>query len=110
MTMLSVLRLHRALKPTFRPHASGYVGSRRQSLNFVRFNSSTARSSSVRSQLQLQRPPKTILIVNKLRTQPVILAINAFLEHVHSVYPDVRVFHEDRDDIPHAAEVWKPGS
>ncbi|KAL0955985.1 hypothetical protein HGRIS_002164 [Hohenbuehelia grisea] len=50
--------------------------------------------------------PKSILIVNKLRTQPVIMAIDAFLEHVHSTYPGVRVFHEDRPDIPHGAEVW----
>ncbi|KXN85313.1 NADH kinase pos5, mitochondrial [Leucoagaricus sp. SymC.cos] len=44
-----------------------------------------------------------------MRTQPVILAIDAFLEHVHATYPGVRVFHEDRQDIPHGAEVWKPG-
>ncbi|KIK61049.1 hypothetical protein GYMLUDRAFT_43147 [Collybiopsis luxurians FD-317 M1] len=44
-----------------------------------------------------------------MRTQPVILAIDAFLEHVHSTYPGVRVFHEDRPDIPHGAEVWHPG-
>ncbi|KAJ7072598.1 ATP-NAD kinase-like domain-containing protein [Mycena amicta] len=54
-------------------------------------------------------PPKSILIVNKLRTQPVILAIDAFLEHVHATYPGVRVFHEDRPDIPHGAEVWQSG-
>ncbi|ESK93628.1 nadh kinase [Moniliophthora roreri MCA 2997] len=54
-------------------------------------------------------PPRSILIVNKLRTQPVILAIDAFLEHVHSTYPGVRVFHEDRSDIPHGAEIWYPG-
>ncbi|KAF8907990.1 ATP-NAD kinase-like domain-containing protein [Mucidula mucida] len=54
-------------------------------------------------------PPKSILIVNKLRTQPVILAIDAFLEHVQATYPGVRVFHEDRPDIPHGAEVWHPG-
>lgn len=63
--------------------------------------------------------------MNKLRTQPVILAIDAFLEcvtslptcspiiilprHVHTTYPGVRVFHEDRLDIPHGAEVWRPG-
>ncbi|KAJ3995737.1 ATP-NAD kinase-like domain-containing protein [Lentinula boryana] len=57
----------------------------------------------------LHQPPKNILIVNKMRTQPVILAIDAFLEHVHSTYPGVRVFHEDRPDIPHGAEVWHPG-
>lgn len=37
------------------------------------------------------------------------MAIDAFLEHVQSTYPGVRVFHEDRPDIPHGAEVWKPG-
>ncbi|KAJ3896375.1 ATP-NAD kinase-like domain-containing protein [Lentinula edodes] len=57
----------------------------------------------------LHQSPKNILIVNKMRTQPVILAIDAFLEHVHSTYPGVRVFHEDRPDIPHGAEVWHPG-
>ncbi|KAJ6495704.1 ATP-NAD kinase [Mycena vitilis] len=58
---------------------------------------------------RFNHPPKSILIVNKLRTQPVILAIDAFLEHVHATYPGVRVFHEDRPDIPHGAEVWQPG-
>ncbi|KAF7298092.1 hypothetical protein HMN09_01030600 [Mycena chlorophos] len=58
---------------------------------------------------QFPHPPQSILIVNKLRTQPVILAIDAFLEHVHSTYPGVRVFHEDRPDIPHGAEVWQSG-
>ncbi|KAK0454761.1 ATP-NAD kinase-like domain-containing protein [Armillaria borealis] len=57
----------------------------------------------------LIHPPRSILIVNKLRTQPVILAIDAFLEHVQATYPSVRVFHEDRSDIPHGAEVWHPG-
>lgn len=28
--------------------------------------------------------------------------------HVHSTYPGVRVFHEDRADIPHGAEIWQP--
>ncbi|KIK09124.1 hypothetical protein K443DRAFT_83195, partial [Laccaria amethystina LaAM-08-1] len=55
----------------------------------------------------LDTPPKAILIVNKLRTQPVILAIDAFLEHVHTTYPGVRVFHENRSDIPHGAEIWQ---
>ncbi|KJA28955.1 hypothetical protein HYPSUDRAFT_197081 [Hypholoma sublateritium FD-334 SS-4] len=58
----------------------------------------------------VEKPPKHILIVNKLRTQPVIMAIDAFLEHVHSLYPGVRVFHEDREDIPHGAEIWRPAS
>ncbi|KAF8653321.1 hypothetical protein AX16_004021 [Volvariella volvacea WC 439] len=44
-----------------------------------------------------------------MRTQPVVLAIDALLEHVQATYPWVRVFHEDRPDIPHGAEVWRPG-
>ncbi|KAF6760190.1 ATP-NAD kinase-like domain-containing protein, partial [Ephemerocybe angulata] len=63
--------------------------------------------SPVTKEVQLDKPPKSILIVNKLRTQPVVLAIDALLEYVHEHYPDVRVFHEDRKDIPHGAEVWK---
>ncbi|KAF8967931.1 ATP-NAD kinase-like domain-containing protein [Flammula alnicola] len=58
----------------------------------------------------IENPPKNILIVNKLRTQPVIMAIDAFLNHVQALYPGVRVFHEDREDIPHGAEIWKPST
>ncbi|KAG6836561.1 hypothetical protein H0H93_006788 [Arthromyces matolae] len=29
--------------------------------------------------------------------------------HVQTTYPGVRVFHENRIDIPHGAEVWTPG-
>lgn len=46
--------------------------------------------------------------MNKLRTPQVVLAIDAILQHVNQTYPDVRVFHEDRPDIPHGAEVWRP--
>lgn len=28
---------------------------------------------------------------------------------MQTTYPDVRVFHEDKPNIPHGAEVWKPG-
>ncbi|KAI0044245.1 ATP-NAD kinase [Auriscalpium vulgare] len=52
---------------------------------------------------------KGILIVNKLRTKPVIDAIDSFLQHVRTNYPNVRVFHEDRKDIPQNVEVWRPG-
>ncbi|KIL68817.1 hypothetical protein M378DRAFT_8259 [Amanita muscaria Koide BX008] len=38
-----------------------------------------------------------------------MVAINAFLEHVHKTYRDIRVFHEDKPEIPHGAEVWNPG-
>ncbi|KAI0262568.1 ATP-NAD kinase [Gloeopeniophorella convolvens] len=51
---------------------------------------------------------KSILIVNKLRTKPVIDAIESFLTHLRSNYPHVKVFHEDRKDIPDGVEVWRP--
>jgi hypothetical protein len=61
-----------------------------------------------------------------MRTPAVIQAINSFLQcvvsffpasfntqqgeisHVRGKYPNVRVFHEDREDIPHGAEIWSP--
>ncbi|KAN0131904.1 NADH kinase pos5, mitochondrial [Lactarius tabidus] len=52
---------------------------------------------------------KSILIVNKLRTKPVIDTIDSFLDHLRTQYPSVRVFHEDRKDIPQHVEVWRPG-
>ncbi|KZP19586.1 ATP-NAD kinase [Athelia psychrophila] len=55
-------------------------------------------------------PPKTILLVNKLRTEPVIKGIEALLAFVSKAYPGVRVFHEDRPDIPQGVEVWEPGA
>jgi len=62
------------------------------------------------SEKQAEHAPRSILIVNKLRTQPVMLAIDAFLEHVQSTYPGVKVFHEDRPDIPRGTQVWRPGA
>ncbi|KAL1746163.1 ATP-NAD kinase-like domain-containing protein [Schizophyllum fasciatum] len=59
--------------------------------------------------LRAAKRPQSILIVNKLRTPQVVRAIDAISEHVDRTYPDVRVFHEDRPDIPHGAEVWRPG-
>ncbi|KAH9006607.1 ATP-NAD kinase [Lactarius hatsudake] len=53
---------------------------------------------------------KSILIVNKLRTKPVIDTIDSFLDHLRTHYPNVRVFHEDRRDIPRDVEVWRPGT
>jgi len=52
---------------------------------------------------------KSILIVNKLRTKPVIDTIDTFLDHLRIHYPHVKAFHEDRPDIPHGVEVWRPG-
>ncbi|KAH9973688.1 ATP-NAD kinase [Lactifluus volemus] len=52
---------------------------------------------------------KSILIVNKLRTKPVIDTIDSFLNHLRAQYPHVRVFHEDRIDIPQGVELWRPG-
>ncbi|KAG2085493.1 ATP-NAD kinase-like domain-containing protein, partial [Suillus discolor] len=53
-------------------------------------------------------PPRSILIVNKLRTEPVIGAIDELLDHVAKTYPGVKVFSEDRPDIPFGAQVWRP--
>ncbi|TFY65426.1 hypothetical protein EVG20_g5594 [Dentipellis fragilis] len=60
---------------------------------------------------QPSEPPKSILIVNKHRTKPIKEAIDAFIQHVRDNYPDVKVFHEDRQDIdiPEGVEVWRPG-
>ncbi|KAF7980847.1 hypothetical protein HWV62_36494 [Athelia sp. TMB] len=55
-------------------------------------------------------PPKAILLVNKLRTDPVVKGIEALLAFVSKEYPSVRVFHEDRPDIPDGVEVWAPGA
>ncbi|KAI0276272.1 ATP-NAD kinase [Russula aff. rugulosa BPL654] len=52
---------------------------------------------------------KSILIVNKLRTKPVIDTIDSFLVHLRTHYPHVKAFHEDRPDIPKGVEVWRPG-
>ncbi|KAG2055686.1 ATP-NAD kinase [Suillus hirtellus] len=54
-------------------------------------------------------PPRSILIVNKLRTEPVIGAIDELLDHVAKTYPGVKVFSEDRPDIPSGTQVWRPG-
>ncbi|KAN0116103.1 ATP-NAD kinase-like domain containing protein [Russula decolorans] len=52
---------------------------------------------------------KSILLVNKLRTKPVIDTIDSFLVHLRTHYPHVKAFHEDRPDIPKGVEVWRPG-
>ncbi|KAJ3536012.1 hypothetical protein NMY22_g6227 [Coprinellus aureogranulatus] len=39
-------------------------------------------------ELSIEKPPKSILIVNKLRTPPVIQAIDTLLEYVQEKYPD----------------------
>ncbi|EMD33081.1 hypothetical protein CERSUDRAFT_57324, partial [Gelatoporia subvermispora B] len=54
-------------------------------------------------------PPKSVLIVNKRRTEDVNEAIKTLLHYVRERHPGVRVFHEDRPDIPEGAEVWSPG-
>ncbi|KAF9228366.1 ATP-NAD kinase [Gyrodon lividus] len=69
--------------------------------------------SSVSAPAQAQQgalyPPQSILIINKLRTELVIKAIDDLLQHVTKTYPGVKVFAEDRPDIPDGAEVWRPG-
>jgi len=54
-------------------------------------------------------PPKNVLLVNKLRTKPVVDAIETLLKHIRVKYPGTVVFHEDRPDIPQGVEVWKSG-
>ncbi|RPD53330.1 hypothetical protein L227DRAFT_581441 [Lentinus tigrinus ALCF2SS1-6] len=53
--------------------------------------------------------PKSVLIVNKLRTKPVVEAIETLLKYISEKYPEVQVYHEDRPDIPQGAKVWRPG-
>ncbi|PIL30982.1 hypothetical protein GSI_05675 [Ganoderma sinense ZZ0214-1] len=53
--------------------------------------------------------PASVLIVNKLRTKPVIDAINTLLAYIRSNYPGVQIFHEMRSDIPNGVQVWHPG-
>ncbi|KAI0759968.1 ATP-NAD kinase [Trametes elegans] len=53
--------------------------------------------------------PKSVLLVNKLRTQPVVDAIDTLLRYIREKYPEVQVYHEDRPDIPEGAKVWHPG-
>ncbi|KAI0343395.1 ATP-NAD kinase [Trametopsis cervina] len=65
--------------------------------------------SPVRLSQKFNIPPKSILIVNKLRTKPVIDAISALLSYLKEVHPEVRIYHEDRNDRPDGAEPWKPG-
>ncbi|PCH36708.1 ATP-NAD kinase, partial [Wolfiporia cocos MD-104 SS10] len=70
---------------------------------------STAPSLSCLLLFRPDTPPKSILIVNKQRTRVVVDAIETLLTYVRKKYPDVRVFHEDRPDIPKGVEVWHPG-
>ncbi|KAI0827844.1 ATP-NAD kinase [Trametes gibbosa] len=53
--------------------------------------------------------PNSVLIVNKLRTKPVVDAIDTLLKYVHKKYPEVQVYHEDRPDIPEGVKTWHPG-
>ncbi|KAI0715856.1 ATP-NAD kinase [Fomitopsis betulina] len=61
------------------------------------------------SRLTHGRPPHSVLIVNKHRTKLVVDAIDSLLAYIRQKYPQVRVFHEDRPDIPAGVEVWRPG-
>ncbi|KAJ7129027.1 ATP-NAD kinase-like domain-containing protein [Mycena crocata] len=103
-TLRSALSYNRPRTASILPHIS-----RKSPLPSRRSVSVSSTAAPPPAWHRFQYPPKTILIVNKLRTEPVILAIDAFLEHVHATYPGVRVFHEDRPDIPHGAEVWQSG-
>ncbi|EJD08444.1 ATP-NAD kinase, partial [Fomitiporia mediterranea MF3/22] len=52
---------------------------------------------------------RNVLIVNKVRTTPVKEAIDSLLSHIRAKYPNTRVFHENRPDIPQGCEEWDPG-
>ncbi|EPQ55028.1 ATP-NAD kinase [Gloeophyllum trabeum ATCC 11539] len=52
---------------------------------------------------------ESILIVNKLRTKPVVEAIDMFLRHLRTHYPNTTVYSEDRPDIPPGVVPWKSG-
>jgi len=54
-------------------------------------------------------PPRGILLVNKLRTPPVVEALETFLRHIRENYTGVRVFSEPKPDLPDGVEVWSPG-
>lgn len=54
-------------------------------------------------------PPRSILLVNKLRTEPIVKAIDDLLEHIRKVYHDVKIYAEDRPDRPAHVQVWRPG-
>lgn len=54
-------------------------------------------------------PPKSILLVNKLRTPPVVEALDAFLRHIREHHPTVKIFAEDKPDLPIGVNIWSPG-
>ncbi|KAI5986825.1 ATP-NAD kinase-like domain-containing protein [Pisolithus albus] len=54
-------------------------------------------------------PPRSVLLVNKLRTEPIIKAIDDLLLHIQKLYPGVKIYAEDRSDIPDGVQVWRPG-
>ncbi|KIJ15477.1 hypothetical protein PAXINDRAFT_176439 [Paxillus involutus ATCC 200175] len=70
---------------------------------------SSVSTAPAQAQQDASYPPRSILIVNKLRTEPVIYAIDELLRHLKKTYPSVKVFAEDRPDIPEGAKVWRPG-
>lgn len=72
-------------------------------------HSRLSRTLSSQTQHEASYPPRSILIVNKLRTDPVVGAIDELLNHVVKTYPGVKVFSEDRPDIPFGTQVWRPG-
>ncbi|KAF9783690.1 ATP-NAD kinase-like domain-containing protein [Thelephora terrestris] len=61
------------------------------------------------AQPRVIEPPKNILLVNKLRTPPVLEALDAFLRHIHEQHPTVKIFAEDKPDLPSGVNIWSPG-
>ncbi|KAI0685936.1 ATP-NAD kinase-like domain-containing protein [Cytidiella melzeri] len=65
--------------------------------------------NDVQDRSKFNIPPKSLLIVNKLRTKPVVDAIAALLSYLKEQHPEVRVFHEERSDRPEGVDPWTPG-
>jgi len=105
------LRPHKLRTSTLQLHGHGWRA--RPSSLYALFSGSSNLFSTTQPTALLHRTnaeqAKSILIVNKLRTKPVIDTIDSFLDHLRTHYPHVRVFHEDRPDIPQGVEVWRPG-
>jgi len=121
--MFTLARTHtRAITPLLRGLANHHVHSNLPlgclpRCSFRQFSSGRVwRSSSELSagapaaaQPKVVKPPKNVLLVNKLRTPPVVEALEAFLRHIRERHPTVGIFAEDKPDLPSGVRIWSPG-
>ncbi|KAL5483288.1 POS5 [Sanghuangporus weigelae] len=101
MSACAVALRWRAFSRCSRPQTT--VSATFRCIRYLSSDASSASISATRSQA------RNVLIVNKLRTQPVVEAINSLLAHIRDKYPNTRVFHENRPDIPQGVKKWEPG-